>query len=102
MSARLAWAKRKSEVIHWYGMFQPTAPYLRRSWTTAWKKERPKSSLWYGSGLEHFSKSAFSSSSYERIMFALSPLGGSCVSLSDCCSTATGKTAVGIVVSHSR
>jgi hypothetical protein len=99
---RFACAKTRSDVIHWYAMFQPTAPYLRRSWITALKKARPKSSFLYAAGFVHASNASFSISVYVRVRLAFSPFGGSCVSLSDDCSAATGNAFVGIVVSHSR
>ena len=36
---------RRSDSLKPYGMFQPRGPNLRRSWTRAWKKHRPKRSF---------------------------------------------------------
>lgn len=41
---------RKSDSLKAYVTFQPILPYLRRSWTTAWKKAKTKTSvtkLWW-------------------------------------------------------
>ena len=76
-SFKLACAKLRSDVIHWYAMFQPIAPYFLRSWMTALKKQRPKSKFLYAAGCLHPSNRSMSKSMYERPKFAFKPFGGS-------------------------
>mmetsp|Transcript_24000 Transcript_24000/g.78087 ORF Transcript_24000/g.78087 Transcript_24000/m.78087 type:complete len:223 (-) Transcript_24000:3073-3741(-) len=83
-------------------MFQPSGPNLRRSCKIAWNIESEKRSFLYGAGLVHPSNCSSVMSLYVRFKLALTPLGGSLVSLTPFCSTSTGKVCAGIDVSHSR
>lgn len=81
-------------------MFQPIAPNFLRSWTIAWKKENPNSNFLYISGFVQSSKSLTSIASYVLRIFYLKPLGGSKVIFTEFCRVETGKSLLGILVSH--
>ena len=90
-----------------YGMFHPSAPNLRRSWMTAWKKARPKSSGFHAPAFGPSTPSKNSGSEigsvrYEPSRLALNPFGGSLVILTPSWSTETGKWVDGADVSHRR
>ena len=93
---------RKSDSLNSYGMFQPSAPNLRRSWMSAWKKASPKKSFLSAAGFGHEANHASSRERKEPARLARSPRGGSLVILTPFCSTATGKCLAGAAVSHSR
>ena len=82
-------------------MFQPMGPNLRRSWITAWKRQKPNSSFLYSLGfLQSFSYSSVMLL-YVRSRFDRRPCGGYSVIFTPFCSTGIGKEGEGIEVSHS-
>mmetsp|Transcript_1338 Transcript_1338/g.3859 ORF Transcript_1338/g.3859 Transcript_1338/m.3859 type:complete len:223 (-) Transcript_1338:6240-6908(-) len=92
----------RSELLYSYGTHQPMGPNLRRSCTTLWRKACVNTKV------RHFSWSIWSSSScdtiveYVRAMPALSPAGGSRVTLMQIWSSPMGKRGVISHVIHKR
>mmetsp|Transcript_62721 Transcript_62721/g.143733 ORF Transcript_62721/g.143733 Transcript_62721/m.143733 type:complete len:427 (-) Transcript_62721:2721-4001(-) len=100
-------AHKMSDVLNSYRMFHPSGPYLRRSWTVAWKKASPTRSFFQYSSSRPSRPVWQSHSTAPRLVnvpirFARIPRGGSLVSLMPPWSTATGKNVDGWEVSHSR
>lgn len=83
-------------------MFQPSALYLRRSWTIAWKNEMANSSLRQARGLVDSSIRSCAIERYVIRILALRPVGGSSVIFTPFCRIATGKIGEGMEVSHRR
>ena len=86
---------------------QPIGPNLRRSWMTAWKKQRPKTIGFHAHALGPvtLSKKVLSeigSERYEPSRFARKPCGGSFVILTAFCRSSDGNARLGIEVSHKR
>jgi hypothetical protein len=77
-------------------------PNLRRSCSSAWKKQMPKRSFLNGIsfGCDDIHASVYGT--YEILMFALMPRGGSHVILTEFCRIDTGKPSLGIEVSQRR
>mmetsp|Transcript_2346 Transcript_2346/g.7682 ORF Transcript_2346/g.7682 Transcript_2346/m.7682 type:complete len:207 (-) Transcript_2346:6255-6875(-) len=99
---------RRSDSLNSYGIFQPSAPNLRRSWITAWKKVSEKTSGVHATALSPMqaesknSGSEIGSDRKEPSMLARRPLGGSFVILTPFWSTETGKCFEGDEVSQRR
>mmetsp|Transcript_120667 Transcript_120667/g.385246 ORF Transcript_120667/g.385246 Transcript_120667/m.385246 type:complete len:241 (+) Transcript_120667:1647-2369(+) len=81
-------------------MFHPMGPNLRRSCTTAWKKQNPKSKGLKTSGFKDCLKTSSVITEYDRNKFARRPEGGSFVILTPFCRTCTGKVFAGMEVNH--
>mmetsp|Transcript_16562 Transcript_16562/g.49426 ORF Transcript_16562/g.49426 Transcript_16562/m.49426 type:complete len:254 (+) Transcript_16562:1410-2171(+) len=83
-------------------MFHPSGPNLRRSWMTAWNRHSPNTRRFHSSGLllplTYWSVKRL----YVRTRLLFRPFGGSSVILTPSCSTETGKSGLGMLVSHSR
>lgn len=97
--------------FHSYRTFHPSGPNFLRSSTTEWKKHNPYNNflnaiaLLPWSAYETWSKALYYysiTSPKQRIMFALSPVGGSLVTLMLDCNTNIGKKSLGIDVNQSR
>mmetsp|Transcript_3517 Transcript_3517/g.8442 ORF Transcript_3517/g.8442 Transcript_3517/m.8442 type:complete len:210 (-) Transcript_3517:1964-2593(-) len=89
-------------------MFQPKGPYVHLSWMRAWKKHKPNNiflnACWHASPrtAPASSNQSLSRERYARSRFDFRPFGGSLVIFRPFCKTLTGKSGLGIAVSHKR
>mmetsp|Transcript_17160 Transcript_17160/g.65017 ORF Transcript_17160/g.65017 Transcript_17160/m.65017 type:complete len:220 (+) Transcript_17160:1373-2032(+) len=92
----------RSPLLYSYGMHQPSEPNLRRSCTTAWRKQSDHTSWRHVDPSMRSRRSWSTVVEYDRMRLAESPAGGSFVTLVDICRSPSGNLGSGRAVMKKR